>query len=217
MTGKAIGLELNQGYVGQPSRQAPVPEIFTRPAYEKLNFGTPVKIDANGKYAKFVAGTDTADKFAGIVTRGVQQATVYTSQNGETGYDKDLPCAVMERGYIMINVGSSTPTPNGKVYVTNGASTFTATPTSNTEIPNLKFTTGKKDGNNNVEVKITELPVIASSATLSDYLSKADAQTDYQAKLTAGDFVDITDNTITTTYTAGTGIAIDEHGEISAT
>lgn len=157
MTGKAIGLELNQGYVGQPSRQAPVPEIFTRPASVKLNFGEPVKVDANGKYAKFVAGTDDIDAFAGIVTRGVQQSTIYTSQNGETGYDKDLPCAVMERGYIMVNVGSSVPTPNGKVYINGSA--FTATSTGGTEVPCMRFTTGKKDGNNNVEVKINYLPV----------------------------------------------------------
>lgn len=161
MTGKAIGLELNQGYVGQPSRQAPVPEIFTRPAYEKLDFGMPVKIDANGKYAKFVQGTDNIGDFAGVVTRGVQQATVYTSQNGETGYDKDLPCAVMERGYIMINVGSSVPTPNGKVYIK--ASAFTATSTSAVEVPCMRFTTGKKDGNNNVEVKINYLPLEATT------------------------------------------------------
>lgn len=160
MTGKAIGLELNQGYVGQPSRQAPVPEIFTRPAKVKLDFGTPVKVDADGNYDKFVAGTDAIDTFAGIVTRGVQQSTIYTLQNGETGYDAKLPCAVMERGYIMINVGTSTPTPNGKVYITASGSTFTATASGNVELPSLRFTTGKKDANNNVEVKIGYTPLV---------------------------------------------------------
>lgn len=159
MTGKAIGLELNQGYVGQPSRQAPVPEIFSRPASVKLDFGEAVKVDANGKYAKFVAGTDALDTFAGIVTRGVQQATVYTSQNGETGYDKDLPCAVMKKGFIIINVGTSVPTPNGKVYLDSNGE-FTAVATNNTEIPCLRFTTGKKDGNNNAEVEIGYLPLV---------------------------------------------------------
>ena len=51
---------------------------------------------------------------------------------------------------------------------------------------------------------------------LSEYLKTADAATTYQEKLTAGDFVDITDNTITTTYSAGTGITIGADGEISA-
>lgn len=157
MTGKAIGLELNQGYVGQPSRQAPVPEIFSRPAAVKLNFGEPVKVDADGKYAKFVAGTDDLEAFAGIVTRGVQQATVYTLQNGETGYDKDLPCAVMKKGFIIVNVGNSTPTPYGKVYINGSA--FTATATGGTAIPCLRFTTGKKDGNNNAEIEIGYLPL----------------------------------------------------------
>ena len=160
MTGKAIGLELNQGYAGQPSRQAPVPEIFSRPALMHLNFGEPVKVNADGKYEVFVAGTDALDTFAGIVTRGVQQATVYTSQNGETGYEKDLPCAVMKKGFIIVNVGESVPAPNGKVYL-NG-SNFTATADGGTEIPCLRFTTGKKDGNNNAEVEIGYLPLVVA-------------------------------------------------------
>lgn len=56
----------------------------------------------------------------------------------------------------------------------------------------------------------------AQDADLSGYLTAADAATTYQEKLTAGDFVDITDNTITTTYSAGTGITIDSDGKISA-
>lgn len=161
MTGKAIGLELNQGYIGQPSRQAPVPEIFSRPAKVKLAFGTPVKVGADGKYDLFVAGTDALDTFAGIVTRGVQQATIYTSQNGETGYDADLPCAVMKKGFIIVNVGDSVPTPHGKVYL-NG-SNFTATASGGTVIPCLRFTTGKKDGNNNAEIEIGYLPLVANT------------------------------------------------------
>lgn len=57
---------------------------------------------------------------------------------------------------------------------------------------------------------------LTTAAAAETYLSKADAATDYQAKLTAGDFVDITNNTITTTYSAGTGIAISDAGVISA-
>jgi hypothetical protein len=160
MTGKAIGLELNQGYVGQPSRQTPVPEIFSRPALMHLNFGEPVKVNEAGKYDLFVAGTDKLADFAGIVTRGVQQSTVYTLQNGETGYDKDLPCAVMKKGFIIVNVGESTPAPNGKVYINGSA--FTATADGGTEIPNLRFSTGKKDGNNNAEIEIGYLPVVVT-------------------------------------------------------
>ena len=160
MTGKAIGLELNQGYVGQPSRQAPVPEIFSRPALMKLNFGEPVKVNEDGKFELFVAGTDTLDQFAGIVTRGVQQTTTYTLQDGDTGYDKDLPCAVMKKGFIIVNVGDSVPTPYGKVYL-NGSS-FTATEEGGTEIPCLRFSTGKKDGNNNAEIEIGYLPLVVA-------------------------------------------------------
>lgn len=162
MTGKAIGLELNQGYIGQPSRQAPVPEIYSRPASVKLDFGDIVKVDSNGKYAKFVVGTDTLDTFAGIVTRGVQQSTVYTSQNGETGYDAGLPACAMKKGFIIVNVGNSVPTANGKVYATSEGK-LSATSTSNTLIPNLRFTTGKKDGNNNTEIEICSMPIYLPS------------------------------------------------------
>lgn len=53
---------------------------------------------------------------------------------------------------------------------------------------------------------------------LSSYLTSSDAAATYQEKLTAGDFVaiDSDTNTITTTYSAGTGITIGNDGEISA-
>lgn len=53
---------------------------------------------------------------------------------------------------------------------------------------------------------------------LSSYLTSADAASTYQAKLTAGDFVaiDADTNTITTTYSAGTGVTIGADGKISA-
>lgn len=169
MTGKAIGIELNQGYVGQPSRQAPVPEIYTRPASADLAFGDLVKVDSNGKFAKFVVGTDTIDKFAGIVTRGVQQSITYTSQNGETGYKSGLPACAMKKGFMTVNVSTSTPTAGGKVYATS-AGALTATSTSNTLIPCLRFTTGKKDANNNTEIEICYLPMVIPS----DIGAKAD-------------------------------------------
>ena len=61
---------------------------------------------------------------------------------------------------------------------------------------------------------------LMSDAVNADYVSSAisTALTAYQPKLTAGDFVaiDADTNTITTTYTAGTGIEISAAGEISA-
>lgn len=63
-----------------------------------------------------------------------------------------------------------------------------------------------------VELDYSKSP---NEVDLSGYLTSSAAAETYQAKLTAGDFVDITDNTITTTYTAGTGIAISDEGAIS--
>ena len=69
------------------------------------------------------------------------------------------------------------------------------------------------------ELALIEIDVAPSaSVDLSSYETSAHAAATYQPKLTAGDFVaiDADTNTITTTYTAGTGVTIDENGEISA-
>ena len=67
------------------------------------------------------------------------------------------------------------------------------------------------------ELGVLELnPFSNASIDLSSYETSAHAAETYQAKLTAGDFVDITDNTITTTYSAGTGITICSDVKISA-
>ena len=62
-----------------------------------------------------------------------------------------------------------------------------------------------------VEVELN----VPTSVDLTGYLTSATAAETYQAKLTAGDFVDITGNTITTTYTAGSNIVISDEGAIS--
>lgn len=161
MTGKAIGMTMNQGYKGQPSRLTPVPEILTRPAGEALVFGDPLAV-TNGKYVKFT-GTDI-EALAGVCARGVQQSTAYASQTGETGYAENKPASALRKGHIIVNVGSSTPTANGKVYLTS-AGAFTATATSNLLVNSAVFTTGVKDANNNAEIEIGYLPIFATPST----------------------------------------------------
>lgn len=157
MTGKAIGTELNQGYLGQASRQTPIPEIFTYPAGEAISFGAPLKINDAGQLVAFT-NADTADLFAGICARSVQQAINYLVQNGETGYVANEPANVMKKGFIVIELADdSTPTPYGKVYLS--AAGFTATADANLLLPALRFSTGKVDANKRVEVEIGYLPM----------------------------------------------------------
>lgn len=158
---KAIGIELKQGFLGQASRQTPIPEIQTRPASVQLAFGQPVIVTADGKYAPFT-GTDIS-KFAGVCCRSVMQATNYLVQDGETGYAPNLPANALKKGFIIVNVGESTPAPNGAVYVTS-AGAFTATASGNTLLPNCTFSTGKKDANNNCELEVGYLPVQAPAS-----------------------------------------------------
>lgn len=157
MTGKAIGTELNQGYLGQVSRLTPIPETFTYPAGEAIAFGAPLKINDAGQLVAF-ANTDTADVFAGICTRSVQQATNYLVQNGETGYVANAPANVTKKGFVIVALADdSTPTAYGKVYLS--ADGFTATADGNLALPALRFSTGKVDANKRVEIEIGYLPM----------------------------------------------------------
>lgn len=158
MTGKAIGLRLNQGYAGEPSRTNPVPDIFTRPAGEALEFGIPLAVNEAGEYVKFTKD-NAIDQFAGICTRGVQQALEYLTQTTESGYAKDSPAACFKRGYVIINVKDGETKPFGKVYLDKETNKFTAIAENNIELPSLRFTTGKKDANNNAEIEIGYLPM----------------------------------------------------------
>lgn len=83
--------------------------------------------------------------------------------------------------------------------------------------PLLGYAESSASGANElVAVNITSPLNIGGASDLSGFLTSAAADEVYQKKLTAGDFVDISDDVITTTYSAGTGIAISADGEISA-
>lgn len=103
---------------------------------------------------------------------------------------------------------------NASTGAISGVAVGSSAPAGSYIIPNAKFV--KVNGAAG-ELGVLELnPLTNTSVDLSSYETSSHAAATYQAKLTAGDFVDITDNTITTTYTAGTGITINNSGEISA-
>lgn len=160
MTGKAIGIDLNIGYEGEISRTNPNPVIFTRPAGEQLDFGTAVVVNDKGQYVTYKEG-NTLDQFAGIISRAIKQSVNYLQQDGKTGFQEDNPASALMTGYIIINVGDSTPKAFGKVYLDPKTSKFTATQTNNIELTSARFSTGTKDANNNTEIEIGYLPMVA--------------------------------------------------------
>lgn len=171
MPGKAIGIELNLGYPGTVSRS--VDAIIT-PKVIKSNvtsgketelpiaFGEPVILNSDNTYSRFGA-TGTAETFVGIAVREIKQATDYYAASGE--YMPNEVCDVINRGSVTVLCNNGTPTAGGKVYirikenatVPNGViGQFEAEEDgeNTVEIPNLKWTTGKKDSNNVAEVTV---------------------------------------------------------------
>ena len=171
MPGKAIGIELNLGYPGTVSRS--VDAIITPKVIKSdvssgketelpIAFGEPVVLNADNTYSRF-ATDSTADKFIGIAVREIKQATDYYSASGE--YLPNEVCDVLNRGSIMVLCNNGTPTAGGKVYIrikenvsvpngVIGQFEAVADGENTVEIPNLKWTTGKKDSNNVAEVTV---------------------------------------------------------------
>jgi len=157
MTGKSIGLSLNPGFAGQPSRETPIPEIFSLPAGEDIAFGAPLAL-VNGTYVLLKTANVAsmkANDFAGICARSVMQSQIYTSQNGETGYKENQPACALKKGFVTI-LTAGTPTAGGNVYIVKSTGAFTATADgSNTLLlANARFTTGQKGTNNSAEIEV---------------------------------------------------------------
>lgn len=141
----------------------------------------------------------------------------------------DIPCGVVvynaiKSGFSANDKVSIFPV-NSFVYMEAGAANLTIGQTVgfNTSNQVVASTTG----NGTIGILWTQpsaigdlvvVQIVPGSAegSLSDYLTTAAAAATYQPILTAGNFIDITDNTITTTYSAGTGITISDAGEIAA-
>lgn len=171
MPGKAIGIELNLGYPGTVSRS--VDAIIT-PKVIKSNvtsgketelpiaFGEPAVLNTDNTYSRFGASSKVTD-FIGIAVREIKQATDYYAASGE--YLPSEVCDVLNRGSVTVLCNNGTPTAGGKVYIrikenaaipngVIGQFEAEADGENTVEIPNLKWTTGKKDSNNVAEVTV---------------------------------------------------------------
>lgn len=172
----------------------------------------------NDTQLKLPTSGSTAADFAGILVR---TDTGRTDANGKNymGYKEIGTLLRKERvgGRIWVKAYNEITT-GGKLY-------WIINNTQDSDEPIGGFA-GSAITNDTVE--LSGVRVVAGAAAgklalievgVSDgLLTSADANAKYQAKLTAGDFVaiDSDTNTITTTYSAGTGISISADGEISA-
>lgn len=171
MPGRAIGIELNLGYPGTVSRSVDsiiTPKIVkstiegNKETEPPILFGEPAVLNSDNTYSRF--GADgTADTFAGIAVREVKQAIDYYAGSGS--YLPNEVCDILNRGSVTVFCNNGTPTAGGKVYIRNkenpaipagvvGQFEAEADGTNTVEIPNLKWTTGKKDSNNVAEVTV---------------------------------------------------------------
>ena len=163
MSGKTIGLDLNNGFAGSYARQ-PDLIVNTHPNKEasaNIPFGHALAATTGG--VNLPTASFTAADFAGVAARQVQTQLVYNAQNGAGEYKPNDPVSCFQRGRINVECKVGTPALNGAVYIaistanSNVIGDFTATVgTLNTDtilLPNCKWG-GAKDANNIVELVI---------------------------------------------------------------
>ena len=101
MAGYAIGKSMNLGFPGTYAR-TPDDVIMSRAVKEDskaIPFGAPVILNSDNTYSVGDA-TLTADNFAGVAVRIVQQAVQYLAQNSGA-YQPNQPCSVIQRGNVI--------------------------------------------------------------------------------------------------------------------
>ena len=183
-----------------------------------------LKAGINDECLKLPISTSTAADFAGIL---IATDTCRTDENGRNyiGSQEIGTCLRAARvgGRVWIKAQEALTKGQSIYWIINNATshgleiggfTGTAHSSDTVELTQLAVKSSAAAG----KLALVEVLGEVKNADLSAYLKSADAASTYQAKLTAGDFVaiDADTNEITTTYTAGTGISIDENGEISA-
>lgn len=165
MSGKTIGLNLNNGFAGSYARQ-PDMIINTHPNVEasaNIPFGHALMIGTGG--VQLPTTSITSASFAGVAAREVRSQLNYAAQNGAGEYKPNDPVSCFQRGRINVECKVGSPALNGSVYIAistangNIVGDFTATVgTLNTDtvlLSNCKWG-GAKDSNNIVELVILQ-------------------------------------------------------------
>lgn len=166
---------------------------------------TPIKIVASSsKLPHFAPAASDSDNIVGFLEWNVVRSN---------GYTKGLPCQISPETNVMYMEASGAINAGVNVAMDSYSNITIKAAGADSKVIGYALEAASAAGQL-IRVKIRFASV--QDADLSAYLTSADAASTYQPKLTAGDFVDITDNTITTTYSAGEGIAIAADGKISA-
>lgn len=160
MSGKTIGLNMNNGFAGSYARQ-PNMVINTKPniGATAIPFGAPVMQGSNG--VQFPTASLTAANFVGIASRQIQSADSYLNQNGAGEYKQNDAVPVFQQGRINVKVADGTPAMYGDVYVRTVAATgkaigdfeCTADTGNNVKLDNCQWG-GPKDANGVAELVI---------------------------------------------------------------
>ena len=215
MVQTAINAKQAFGVEGSIYDQSPVRASAYIAGENGVSVGKACTMDVDHPDVVNLGGTGA---FAGIVINHLEyanQGALSASMNVPAGTQVTL-CTfghVVVRSATAFKVGYDAYY-NATTGAISGVAVGGSAPASSYLIPNAKFV--KVNGGAG-ELGVLELnPITNTSVDLTAYETSAHAASTYQGKLTAGDFIDITDNTITTTYTAGTGVAISDAGVISA-
>lgn len=121
MSGKTIGLQMNNGFAGSYARQ-PNMVINTKPnvGSTAIPFGAPVMQATNGVQfpaASTEATPFSATNFVGVAARQIQSPNNYLAQNDAGEYVQNDAVAVFQQGRINVKVAQGTPAMYGDVYV----------------------------------------------------------------------------------------------------
>ena len=181
LPGTTIGTQMNNGYLGQYSRNTGglviAPRLVNPTDTVAISFGDAVVAiqNATGGYfsdaAGFIAGggTFTFAKFAGVAVREVltNSSSYLTGQNTVGAYQPGQPCDVIMLGNVNVLFsnaqGGGTPVSDGAVYLrvsTNAAGTFVgafeaaADGAHTVQLTNCQWTTGIVDANSVAEISI---------------------------------------------------------------
>jgi hypothetical protein len=162
MSGKVLGIAMNNGYAGTVSRTADA-IIQSRIAESDLSFGKAVILTADNTW-DVVAADTVAAGIAGIVVREVVQANTFDPQSNPN-FPANTPCDVLVRGNVAVHCLRGTPAAGAAVYVRVAANeTYPASKigdfeasadsTNSIAVANIEWTTGNMDANGIAEVTI---------------------------------------------------------------
>lgn len=158
MAGKVIGTSLNFGYPGNVSRVSDT-VIMSFPVGgadgTKIKYGAPVAYDPTTNKIVAATAATVGSTIIGFAVRRIGQP--YEDSSDGWYYKPGDVADVLVRGSIVVEIETSTGiAARGKVYLDTTSGKITSVSTSNTEIPNAIFSTGKVDANKTVEVTVTE-------------------------------------------------------------